>query len=406
MADFVDRASEKLQKLSDEQLGRIFSSMHEETQVFDSIIQSIPLGLIIVDGGWRCRMINKAARRYLNFVSRRMPGRARNESGARGEAAVWELISDSEVANFIKSCAQTQNTNTSKEFSVVSADDKARFITVSVLPLVRQREISGMMIYIEDVSAKREQEILSWRMESLKSLTNLAASVAHEIKNPLGAISIHVQLLQKSIQRARESGGALPDAEHTEHYIDVVNEEIENLNRIVMDFLFAARPVKASLTLSKPSDIISKATVFFAPDFEKSNIALSLNLKDEGTRLLIDEKLFREVLVNLFQNAKSAIASARREDGMVSVGAFVKGGQYVMTVADNGCGMTDEQCGAIFEPYYTTKADGTGLGLTTVYKIIKEFHGEISVTSKVGQGTVFTIQIPVPQSEVKLLESK
>ena len=241
-------------------------------------------------------------------------------------------------------------------------------------------------------------------MDSLQSLTNLAASVAHEIKNPLGAISIHIQLLQKAVKKCRSGDGNLPDEKFMEKYLEVVNEEIDNLNRIVMDFLFAVRPVKSQLILSNPDDVIGKTVEFFRPELEDNKISLDVELCKE-TRLLIDEKLLREVIVNLIQNAKAAVLSRVDEDGArVVVKSFVKQDNYILTVADNGCGMDNDTCDHVFEPYYTTKSNGTGLGLTTVYKIIKEFRGEISVTSELKRGTVFTVSLPVPQKSTMLLE--
>ena len=89
---------------------------------------------------------------------------------------------------------------------------------------------------------------------------------------------------------------------------------------------------------------------------------------------------------------------------LLIINSFIKNDHYILTIADNGCGMDEATCSRIFEPYYTTKADGTGLGLTTVYKIVKEFRGEITVNSELDEGTVFTVQIPVPQKETMLLE--
>ncbi|MGN0728290.1 sensor histidine kinase [Treponema sp.] len=394
MTDFVEKASEKIKKLSDEQLERLVKNVREENEVYDSIIQSIPSGLVIVDKNWCISKINKAAKRYIHFFHLHQ---------VKSEP-VWNLIEDKEVSDFISLCAQKHNTNTSEEFSIVSADEKARFIVVSILPLVRNGKIAGNIIFIEDITAKRQQEILVHRMESMKSLTSLAASVAHEIKNPLGAISIHIQLLQKSIKKCRNGDGMLPDEKFMEKYLEVINEEIESLNKIVMDFLFAVRPLKADLRLYEPDSIIKKSMDFFMPEFESSGIAVSVRLQGNGVRLLIDDKLFREIFINIIQNAKSAVLSGKKPEGKIAVNSFLKDGQYIMTIADNGCGMDEATCSRIFEPYYTTKADGTGLGLTTVYKIVKEFRGDIAVNSELEKGTVFTIQIPAPQKNTMLLE--
>ena len=121
---------------------------------------------------------------------------------------------------------------------------------------------------------------------------------------------------------------------------------------------------------------------------------------------MIDEKLFREVLMNLTQNAFGAIEErfASEQGGELHFESFIKNERYWLTIADNGCGMDEQTASRIFEPYYTTKASGTGLGLTTVYKIIKEFKGDINVQSVKGHGTVFTISIPLPQKRTLLLE--
>ena len=393
MSDFVGKVSEKLKKLSDEQVERLISTIQEENDIFDSILESLSAGIVVVDKSWHVIKLNKAVKRLVPLVTHY---KERND-------VFWNLIDDSDIAEFFSKTASDNNYNVSREFSLVS-ENSTSFIVISVLPLVKKKDIAGSIITISDMTAKRQQEILLHRMDSLQSLTNLAASVAHEIKNPLGAISIHIQLLQKAIRKSRNSDGILPEEKFVEKYLDVVNEEIDNLNRIVMDFLFAVRPVKVQLVLSDPDKVIRKSVEFFRPELENGKIELSVDLCDE-TRLLIDEKLMREIIINLIQNAKAAVLSAKNRSFLkIGVNSFVKNDRYILTVADNGCGMNSDTCSHVFEPYYTTKANGTGLGLTTVYKIIKEFQGDISVTSEVDKGTVFTVSIPVPQQSTMLLE--
>ena len=117
--------------------------------------------------------------------------------------------------------------------------------------------------------------------------------------------------------------------------------------------------------------------------------------------------------MNISQNSLAALKSKYKSDGekRIESGAkfcisnTVHENKFIITIADNGCGMSEESLSKIFEPYYTTKANGTGLGMTMVYKIIKEFSGEIIVDSKEGEGTAFTITFPIPQKDTKLLAS-
>ena len=409
MNDFVKKASQKISKLSPEQITSFVKSIIDEKDRLDSILSSLSTGLIIVDCDWKIIDLNKSAERLLPFKNHGQDLKTECD-------AVWTQILDADISAYIKKCAEEERTNVNDEFSIQN-NDGYRFITLTIVPLVKKEwndddevtdtTIAGSIITIEDITEKRQQEILLHRMESLASLTNLAASVAHEIKNPLGAISIHIQLLKKAVSKARNSDGMLPSEKFMENYISVINEEIDNLNKIVVDFLFAVRPVQANLHLVNPDELLSTFVQFFGPELENKNIHLSTKLSNSNTRLLLDEKLFREILINITQNAVSAIQSRYpdRESklGEIAVESFVKNDFYYLTIADNGCGMDSKTDEHIFEPYYTTKANGTGLGLTTVYKIIKEFRGDIDAKSVQDHGTVFTIKLPIPQNKIKLL---
>lgn len=425
MKDFVKRVSQKISKLAPEQVEKIIDAINEENDTYDSILESLSSGLIILDKEYRIIQTNKSAERYLPFIVR--------PNEAHSDEPVWSMIDDTEICCFLKKCAKDDKTNVSEEFSLATTDDKVRFVTMTVLPLVHKiqvensdaynTEVLGSIITVDDITEKRTQEILLHRMESLASLTSLAASVAHEIKNPLGAISIHIQLIQKAVKKSRETDGLLPDKKYMENYLQVVNEEIDNLNKIVLDFLFAVRPVQAQMTLANPNELIVKFADFFKAEFESKNVLIKLNLCKNCPRLLIDEKLFREVIINLAQNSLAAIlirfplnsedeevkikeTSLNSTQGEFIIESSVKNEKYYLYVTDNGSGMDEKTSSKIFEPYYTTKATGTGLGLTMVYKIIKEFSGDIDVKSVLGHGTVFTIMIPVPQTKTKLLDDK
>lgn len=395
MKDFVDKVSQKISKLSDEQVEMLFASISEENETLYSIIESLNAGLFILDNDWCLKKCNKTAERIFQFNSSQI---------INNNEKIWDCIEDNEISSFLKKCFNEGKTNTSSQFSI-SYHEKILFLNIMLQPLVMNKNVEGIIVLINDVTSRQQQEILTNRMNNLSSLTNLAASVAHEIKNPLGAISIHIQLLQKAIEKARRNENILPDKKFIEKYIDVVNEEINNLNTIVMDFLFAVRPVQARMELANPNEILQKTIDFFMPEFESNGISVTSKLCNDCPLILLDTKLFKEVIVNLLKNSQAAFTEQKNDKEIIVKSAIVKE-NFVLSVADNGCGMDEKTCQKIFEPYYTTKANGTGLGLTTVYKIIKEFNGDISVNSKPGMGTIFTITIPVPQNKLMLLSNK
>ncbi len=407
MQDFSDRVYEKLSKLSPGQIAQFFSTLKGQNEMFSSIFQSLSTGLVAVDKSWKTMQINNAAERLLPLKS--SPVESKDEN-----SKLYDFIDDDEICKFLKDCDTCTRTNVRDEYTVTTPGGAVRFIEISVMPLVEDSQISGNIILIENVTEKRNQEILLHRMETMAGLTNIAASVAHEIKNPLGAISIHIQLLQKALKKKRESDGMLPEPKFAEKYLDVVNQEIDRLNKIVVDFLMAVRPVSANFSLVKVNSLLTQFIQFITPEFNEKKIRIDSKLCAQDPKLLIDEKLFREVLVNIAQNALAAIeerfnasiksnAFAEVFFGKLSIASCVKDDKFILKISDNGCGMNDETKERIFEPYYTTKANGTGLGMAMSYKIIKEFSGDISVDSVLGEGSVFTLSIPIPQTKKNLL---
>ncbi len=396
MRRYAKRLAQKVAKLSNEQVESLLDMVLEENETLDAVMESLNTGLLICDKAGNLLLTNKTAERLLPFNATRV-----SLAEQRGQTTpVWNIIADSDISAFLRSVYEKPKNQTSEEFTLETAGGSVRIIVVTALPLVQKKRVTGTLIQIEDVTDARNQQTLLRRMESLASLTNLAASVAHEIKNPLGAISIHIQLIQKALKRAREGDGMLPDEKFVEKYLDVVNEEIDRLNRIIVDFLFAVRPIQAKLEPVNPNEIINSLMEFMKPEFEKADVELKLELLDKPPNLMLDVALFKQVIMNLAQNAVAAMKTG----GILGINTQIKNDHFIITVADTGEGMDEQTCSRIFEPYFTTKANGTGLGLTMVYKIIKESAGEIDVRSFPGEGTIFTISLPIPQKERRSIE--
>lgn len=396
MRRYAKRLAQKVAKLSNEQVESLLDMVLEENETLDAVMESLNTGLLICDKAGNLLLTNKTAERLLPFNATRV-----SLAEQRGMTTpVWNIIADSDISAFLRSVYEKPKNQTSEEFTLETAGGSVRIIVVTALPLVQKKRVTGTLIQIEDVTDARNQQTLLRRMESLASLTNLAASVAHEIKNPLGAISIHIQLIQKALKRAREGDGMLPDEKFVEKYLDVVNEEIDRLNRIIVDFLFAVRPIQAKLEPVNPNEIINSLMDFMKPEFDKAKVELKLELLDKPPNLMLDVALFKQVIMNLAQNAVAAMKTG----GILGINTQIKNEHFIITVADTGEGMDEQTCSRIFEPYFTTKANGTGLGLTMVYKIIKESAGEIDVRSFPGEGTIFTISLPIPQKERRSIE--
>ncbi len=406
MRSYVKRVQQKAEKLSKEQVLSLLEEVADENESLYSVLESLSTGLLIVDDDFLLLRYNQIAESWLPFSERL-------EDIAGSDKPIFEYVEDEEIAGCLRKCFEKNITNSSEDFSTVTPGGTVRFLSMTISPLITEGELIGKIILVRDITEKKNQDILLHRMENLANLTNLAAGMAHEIKNPLGAISIHIQLIQKALTKARDNEDKLPPKKFVEDHIDVVNEEIDHLNKLVMDFLLAVRPVKAQLELREPDKLIENLVSFFNPEFKDEGIEVVFKSSESGKRILLDEKLFRDVIMNISQNSLAALKAkfngAKVTDGLgpkFCISNNVRDNKFVITIADNGCGMSEETLSKIFEPYYTTKANGTGLGMTMVYKIIKEFSGEIIVDSKEGEGTAFTITFPIPQKDTKLLTSE
>jgi two-component system, sporulation sensor kinase E len=383
MRGFVRRALEKLSKLDEEQIEQLLQTVAAENERLAVVLDSMNDGVLVTDEEHRVTLVNKAAERLLPIV----PGRI------ICDRPVWEVVSDADIAEFVRGTLESDDSVSDREFAL-DHGGTTRILSCSLIPLVQAGHIRGNILQIEDISEKRGREARLRRAESLASLTTLAAGVAHEIKNPLGSIGIHNQLIQKLVSRLEND-----DAEAISSYLHVIDEEIERLNKIVVDFLFAVRPMNTHLEDRDLNSLIDDLLSFVQYELEQSNIELIKDLDESIPSLKLDPKYLKQAVLNLVKNAISAMP----EGGILRVSTQLRGDQVLFRISDNGVGMSADVRDKIFEPYFTTKDFGSGIGLTLVYKVVKEHMGDISVLSREGRGTTFTITLPVPQREKHLI---
>jgi len=369
--------------MNSEQLQSLLSLITEEYELLDAVLDSLGTGILICDSFHILVQHNKAAARILPF-----------EFHDVQERPVWSCVREQEIAAFIQQTIENEESATAREFGVEEFSG-TRFLSISVMPLVRSKSVRGTIITVEDVTWKKNEELRNRRLESLASLTNLAATVAHEIKNPLGSISIYVQLLRKTLSQAE--GGAAGD---TVQYLDIVDEEIERLNRIVVDFLFAVRPLKFEFASLDLNLMIQSLASFMSEELSHASVALILDLAPSLPNIYGDDRFLRQMLINLIKNSLAAMPSG----GTVAIKTAQAEDMVTLQVSDTGVGIPPGVIDRIFEPYFTTKADGTGLGLAMAYKVVKEHGGDIRVQSEAGKGACFTIALPAMRKALKLIE--
>lgn len=383
MREFMSRALQKLPRMNDSQLRSFIQLIVDDYALFDAMMDSLTNGVIILDSKHTIIKTNRAASRILGIPLSESPDRP-----------LWTSISDAKLADFIYMVIRNEEAKTAEEFVIV-ADEGNQYIELSVLPLVKEKRVRGTIITIEDITQRKREEINNRRLENLASLTNLAAAVAHEIKNPLAAISIHVQLLRKNFKACNLEINA-----KAQKHLDVVEEEIERLNKIVVDFLFAVRPLQCEFAPVNINELIKNLFATFQDEFSAAKISILPRLDNELPVIQADERFLRQALMNILTNAKAAMMPSGGELGITT--RFDQERVYII-ITDTGKGIPPDILHKIFEPYFTTKPDGSGLGLTMTYKVMKEHGGDIQVHSDIGKGTRFTLILPITRSEKPLL---
>ncbi len=381
MRRIFKRVLKSLNKLNPERLRVLVRDLVVYNEHLEMVLSSIPGGVVVIGQNNRIWMLNNPARRLLPLLY----------SDPVGKKA-WEVLALQELANYVKTALEEDRGASMRDFSVRS---KGGSITLScgVLTLVDRGKIKGSMLYVEDVTEVRAEEARLKRAEGLASLTTMAAGVAHETKNPLASMGIHIQLIRRKI----ETGNVRPD----EFYdtLEILEEEVERLNNIVSDYLFTVRPITPNPRLADINAIITDLLQFLRFEVEKNEVHVILLLDDTIPAIPLDESAMKRVLLNLVKNALAAMP----DGGEIRFETRLENENICITIADTGHGIPASIQGKVFEPYFTTRDTGSGLGLSVVYKVIKEHGGDLQMDSVKGRGTKFHITIPVPQSERKLL---
>ncbi len=245
---------------------------------------------------------------------------------------------------------------------------------------------AGVLLTLKEISELKRAERDLWQVEKMSALGRLAASVAHEVRNPLSAIDIQLQLLLE------ELGGADGEvAARVNRRLNIARTEMRRLEGIVQNFLRFSRPPALYLQPVQPNDLLRHLFSLVEPEAREHGIALALDLEEPLPAISADENLLSQALLNILINAFQALGAGPR---VILQSRFdrVKG-QILLNIADNGRGIPPADLERVLEFYYTTKAEGTGLGLSIAQRIVHQHGGTLEVSSQEGAGTSVSIRL-------------
>ncbi|HVJ48326.1 two-component system sensor histidine kinase AtoS [Desulfitobacterium sp.] len=341
------------------------------------IMESMADGIITVDNAGKVTAINAAAIRITGW----------------GKEIIGTDYSDIRTRSWLLETLNTGKTFIGYEASFPHRGGGSVLISVSTSLLHNEDKILGAVLVFKDVTERRLFEERVRRVDRLAAVGELAAGVAHEIRNPLAAISGSVQIILDEIA---EDNAA-------RNFGSVILKEVSRLNIVIEDLLYFARPSKNIIAQIQPNELISETIELLKPSMKKNLVSLEVSLDPSVQPILVDAGLIKQVIVNLILNAIQALPE---QEGKIIVTTQTESKGVKIRIQDTGEGIALENLERIFDPFFTTKERGTGLGLAVSSKIIEVHHGFLHVESEVGRGTVFTIFLPYEENEGKTEETE
>jgi signal transduction histidine kinase len=384
--EFYDRLVERLDQLDTSSVQGHMLKLAHDKGVLETIFQSLREGVLIINRSLHVKYLNAAASELLG-----MPP----DMSSREDQSIDRYLRDLDWTRLLDQDPEEWARVSRQEIEVFYPSH--RFLQFYMLPYAAEYadDDGAMVIILHDVTELRENTDATIASERINAVMMLAGAVAHEIGNPLNSLTIHLQLLERYFRK----NSALPDADGASSMVDVALQEVRRLDTIITQFLKALRPAALDLHPVSVTEIINSSLDFIKHEVEDRGVFVEAVFPDVVPDILGDETQLKQAFYNLIINAVQAMP----DGGLIRISIELTDDTESVVIADTGKGIEPENLANIFTPYFTTREEGTGLGLMVVERIVRDHGATLGVDSKVGEGTAFTITFPRYERRVRLL---
>jgi len=323
----------------------------------------------------------------MNYAFCEIVGLATHEAA---DLNIKTLLYPEDLDSYLEGCTrlligETQSCEMEKRFLHASGRLVWGALCITLVRDVEGRPLN-YIIQIQDITQKKETEELLRKSDKLSVVGQLAAGVAHEVRNPLTVLKGFAQILRSE--------------DRTNRYFELMLSEVERIESIIDEFLMLAKPQMAKFYEADLNVLTAEVASLMVTKAIMSGVQIQLRLPSEPNAILCDANQIKQMLVNLMQNAIESMGNG----GKLRVGLERRDGASVtLTVEDEGCGIPEDRLSKLGEPFYSSKEKGTGLGLMISYQIIQKHRGRVKVTSRVNEGTCFEIAFPIIASQITTL---
>ena len=335
-----------------------------------TILQDMREAVIVINNNFVITLFNKSAEELFK-VNR--------------DEAINQNLTDflNGKLSFVIDEVKLQNKDTFDIQKVVEIKNQTKFLSLSVTKNLNEiNEPENFTIVINDFTERKNLEEQTKRQEKLSAMGELASGVAHEIRNPINAIGMIAQRLNKEFIPNK-------DSEEYKSILNVLKDEVTRINKIITQFLNYAKPLGIELKTVEANEYFDDIYRLYIDQSNFKKIHFN-KLSTESIQIKIDPELMKQAIMNIVQNAIDAAG----ENGSVTINYYKTGELLYIVIEDNGAGIAEDQLKKIFDLYFTTKKEGNGLGLSIAQKIVNQHNGTIIVESKIKKGTKFIIKIP------------